>query len=62
MIDSQIPINKGQVWKSKNSKNTITILKFLGKDKWWVKSSSSIISDFKIRTNMIRDNYEIEKI
>jgi len=54
-------VSKGQVWKSKNSNNTITVLKFLGKDKWWVKSSSDAISEFKIRTNMIRDNYDLEE-
>ena len=52
-------IDKKQVWKNKNSGNTITVLKFLGKDKWWVSSSSDAVHDFKIRTNMIRDNYEL---
>jgi len=61
MVLKMTKINKGQVWKNKNSGNTITILKFLGKDKYWVKSSSDAVMDFKIRTNMIRDNYELIK-
>ena len=51
-------INKGQIWKNKTSGNEIKILKTLGPNKWWVRGK---LDDFKIRSNMIHDNYELIK-
>ena len=54
-------IQTGQIWKNTNSGNEIKILKNLGKGKWWVEGKA-VVGKFKIRENMIHDNYKLKEV